>query len=342
MGFSDQQVKALSAKLNGKFIRTRIEQGKTLSYLEGWHVIAEANRIFGFDGWDRETLDARCIWDGVHKGQRQCSYVARVRVRVRAAETEIMRDGSGAGVGSGATPAEAHEVALKTAETDAMKRALATFGNTFGLALYDKDQHGVRHPPAPKSTADVPKPLSIRAPGSSIRETHEDRASFCSAIRSELERLDSPDTLGAFWTANLPSVEAMCRTFPRLRLERGQHYAEILESLYRQRLDAQQARLSPSAGNGADTSVTPPETSPPLVGPRRLRDSDHRALLPLNLASSVAASRAMPIMSSTPSRERLRAMQATSGPSHSVPSTAAPFTVPAMRNGGGKTVPLTP
>jgi len=33
---------------------------------------------------------------------------------------------------------------LKGAETDATKRALATFGNPFGLALYDREQAGVR------------------------------------------------------------------------------------------------------------------------------------------------------------------------------------------------------
>ena len=39
---------------------------------------------------------------------------------------------------------KAHELALKGAETDATKRALATFGNPFGLALYDREQVGVR------------------------------------------------------------------------------------------------------------------------------------------------------------------------------------------------------
>jgi len=38
---------------------------------------------------------------------------------------------------------QAHESALKEAETDAMKRALMTFGNPFGLALYDKRQREV-------------------------------------------------------------------------------------------------------------------------------------------------------------------------------------------------------
>jgi hypothetical protein len=44
---------------------------------------------------------------------------------------------------------QAHESAIKEAETDAMKRALVTFGNPFGLALYDKSQRQVSGAPAP-------------------------------------------------------------------------------------------------------------------------------------------------------------------------------------------------
>ena len=44
------------------------------------------------------------------------------------------------GEGKAPTPGQAHELALKAAETDATKRALATFGNPFGLALYDREQ----------------------------------------------------------------------------------------------------------------------------------------------------------------------------------------------------------
>jgi recombination DNA repair RAD52 pathway protein len=45
----------------------------------------------------------------------------------------------------GAIPGEAHEKALKATEMDAIKRAFSTFGNPFGLALYDKDEKRVRH-----------------------------------------------------------------------------------------------------------------------------------------------------------------------------------------------------
>ena len=34
-----------------------------------------------------------------------------------------------------------HENAVKGAETDAIKRALRTFGNQFGLPLYDKEEN---------------------------------------------------------------------------------------------------------------------------------------------------------------------------------------------------------
>ena len=56
MGFSTRQVHALRRNLNGRQIRTREANGRELSYIEGWFAISEANRIFGFDGWSRETV----------------------------------------------------------------------------------------------------------------------------------------------------------------------------------------------------------------------------------------------------------------------------------------------
>ena len=61
MAFTDFQVRQLKAKLDGKHVRTRNANGTDLHYVEGWHVIAEANRIFGFDAWDRRTLEANGV-----------------------------------------------------------------------------------------------------------------------------------------------------------------------------------------------------------------------------------------------------------------------------------------
>ena len=36
--------------------KTRQVQDTILTYVEGWHVIAEASRIFGYDAWDRQTI----------------------------------------------------------------------------------------------------------------------------------------------------------------------------------------------------------------------------------------------------------------------------------------------
>ena len=52
---------------------------------------------------------------------------------------------------------QAHESALKEAETDAMKRALMTFGNPFGLALYDKQQRSAeQRPPVSRPAPSTP------------------------------------------------------------------------------------------------------------------------------------------------------------------------------------------
>lgn len=150
MTFNPEQVKALQAPLNTSNIRAREQGGRQVSYVEGWHVIAEANRIFGFDGWNRETILLQetnrdlVTLQGRNSStyeQWRIGYIAKVRVTVGG----IVREGTGYGSGMGKSEAigDAVEGAIKEAETDAMKRALMTFGNPFGLALYDKDQKNV-------------------------------------------------------------------------------------------------------------------------------------------------------------------------------------------------------
>jgi hypothetical protein len=74
----------------------------------------------------------------------------------------VIREGHGTGEGRGTSPGEVHDIALKAAETDATKRALATFGRPFGLELYrgGKGTAAQRRPlPAPPS---VPAPADSR------------------------------------------------------------------------------------------------------------------------------------------------------------------------------------
>lgn len=159
MTFTPEQNVELGKPLSSTAVKERKQAGRKLSYVEGWHVIAEANRIFGFDGWNRETISltetnrdlVQLRGDNGPYEQWRIGYIAKVRVTVGS----VVREGTGYGSGMGKPEAigDAVEGAIKEAETDAMKRALMTFGNPFGLALYDKTQANVADDPAPARTA---------------------------------------------------------------------------------------------------------------------------------------------------------------------------------------------
>ena len=137
----------LNKKLDPKYVKKHPYTG--MDYIEGWHAIAEANRIFDFDGWERRTLDNREVARyevsiGANKkpGYKVC-YEALVEITVFSKDKTIVRQGTGHGTGQMTDLADCIEGAAKEAETDAMKRALMTFGNPFGLALYDKEKKSV-------------------------------------------------------------------------------------------------------------------------------------------------------------------------------------------------------
>lgn len=143
MTFTPEQVAALTAPLDRANVKSRTQGGTSVSYIEAYHAENEANRIFGFDGWDRETTLTH-IGEREHEGKWRVYYRAKVRIVVTTpAGREVIREGNGFGSGIDKDIGQAHESALKEAESDAEKRALKTFGNPFGQALYDKTQANV-------------------------------------------------------------------------------------------------------------------------------------------------------------------------------------------------------
>jgi DNA repair and recombination protein RAD52 len=167
MSFTDEQIAALKSPLNRANVKSRAQAGRSLSYIEGWKAIEEANRIFGFDKWDRETVELRECGEPRQVGDKwRVAFMCRVRIRVRpSAQMDIawsvIRDGIGYGSGIDKDLGQAFESAIKEAETDAMKRALMTFGNPFGLALYDKDQANVADMPSDEDRAAVEYATSV-------------------------------------------------------------------------------------------------------------------------------------------------------------------------------------
>ena len=151
MSFNEEQKNLLNQKINKNNVSFRSGGGgQQLAYVESWHVIQEANRIFGFDGWSSETLETFLV----SEDPKCITYVARVRITVG----DIVREGTGAGHGRMGSIGDKYESAVKEAESDARKRALMQFGDQFGLSLYDKDKAWLKADDS-KSTVSSNEPI---------------------------------------------------------------------------------------------------------------------------------------------------------------------------------------
>src|SRR3974390_1876451 len=117
--FSNDQIKKLNAKLDRRHVRTRRMEDREIDYIEGWFAIAEANAIFGFGGWDRQMIHFERVFERQRGDLIACAYLARVQIRVRAGSRVVQREGTGWGAATSKSPADAHERAIKSAETDA-------------------------------------------------------------------------------------------------------------------------------------------------------------------------------------------------------------------------------
>ena len=155
------------------------------------HCVHQGGRNIGRDG--------RTGW-GV-------TYTARARIRVGdGAGAQVIQEGSGAGHGIDIDLGQAHESALKEAETDAMKRALMTFGNPFGLALYDKQQREV-------TSSAAPTPVPTANPSSRPAEVVSGRQPQSPTQREIDPSLDPLDP------GTIHQLHSTIRSLPRPALE---------------------------------------------------------------------------------------------------------------------------
>ena len=112
--------------------------GRSYSYIEGHTAIDQANSVFGYGSWGYELVGEVALREienlDKQTGEVQCvrAYCAAVRVTVPGAmpRTDV---GFHAVVEE---TAEGHDTAYKGAVTDGLKRALRSFGDQFGNALY--------------------------------------------------------------------------------------------------------------------------------------------------------------------------------------------------------------
>lgn len=109
--------------------------GKSLAYLEAWDVKAHLIRVFGFGEWSADVLSADLAYEEQVNNNWSVGYKVVLRLTIHATNATYTE----AAVGMAQLPSrgEAHDMAIKTGESDALKRAAINLGDQFGLSLYN-------------------------------------------------------------------------------------------------------------------------------------------------------------------------------------------------------------
>lgn len=124
----------------------RVKTRDRLAYVEAWDIKAMMTRVFGYAGWSSECLTAEIIRaeerpQVADPNKMNWSVTAKAAVRLTVHQTGAVY--TEYAIANNAQPSwhEAADTALKSAESDAFKRAAINLGTQFGLSLYDSGSH---------------------------------------------------------------------------------------------------------------------------------------------------------------------------------------------------------
>lgn len=131
----------------------RVQKLRGMAHLEAWDVRRYLIRVFGYGGWDFEVLETELVHasaiDKQKKDKDDNPYTYQAHTVVyRVTGRLIIKDENGfpiAHFDDGAagdavnqpSVGEAHDMALKTAMSQAIKRCAVNLGDQFGLSLYN-------------------------------------------------------------------------------------------------------------------------------------------------------------------------------------------------------------
>jgi DNA repair and recombination protein RAD52 len=129
----------LDKQLGPEYISSRPgASGQKVHYLAAEKVINLANEVFGFNGWSSAIQNIQI--DFVDENQSgKISLGLSVIVRVTLKDGTFHEDIGYGHIENCKGKAAAFEKAKKEGTTDALKRALRTFGNILGNCIYDKE-----------------------------------------------------------------------------------------------------------------------------------------------------------------------------------------------------------
>ena len=138
--FTDAQINELLKPIEPSRVS---KDGKGFSHVEAWDIRRTMNKIFGFGNWSSDVIgmeliserevqgkDGKGRWNVIYRAQ--CALVIGDVMRGAASYTEWA-----AGDATNPTLADAHDQAIKTAESQALKRCAVNLGDQFGLSLYN-------------------------------------------------------------------------------------------------------------------------------------------------------------------------------------------------------------
>ena len=121
----------------------RVSQRDGMSYVEAYDVKATLIRIFGYGGFSSELIDSELLFrEQVPQARNKdrmnwkVAMKATVRLTIHALNNATYTEAAVAG-SSQPDITESMDMALKSAESDALKRAAIFLGDQFGLSLYN-------------------------------------------------------------------------------------------------------------------------------------------------------------------------------------------------------------
>lgn len=121
---------------------SRVAKLDGMSHLAAWDVRAHLIRVFGFGEWSADLVEISCLYDQetvtrAGKEARKVAYRATVRLTIHATGATYTEAAVGESIMPTFKHGDAHDMAIKTAESQAFKRCAINLGTQFGLSLYD-------------------------------------------------------------------------------------------------------------------------------------------------------------------------------------------------------------
>ena len=194
---NDQQYAELLKPLDSERVAKRAGGGgKSLSYLEAWDVKAHLNRIFGFLNWSADVISADLVFEEKSGDKWSVGYKVVLRLTIGREYPDATYTEAAVGSSIQGSRGEAHDMAVKTAESDALKRAAINLGTQFGLSLYDngslKDVIGHT---LDKGTPPAGAPAPSVTPTSVVPADNDGSAVWIEEMRAAVEGKDVPALL---------------------------------------------------------------------------------------------------------------------------------------------------